>query len=306
MNGEDVNRASDHSASRFVINFWDWPLERAQVYPDCLGIVRSLVKPKRDNLPNYKRRVRDAWWQFEFIAPALRAATVELERVLVIARISKTVQPVFVPNRGVFNEKVVVFAYADDAHFGVLSSAFHYWWTLTHSSSLRTDLNYAPTDCFETFAQPGHDVLVEAAGRALDEFRAPLMIRSNEGLTKTYNRVHSFEETDSEIVRLREFHVALDLAVRNAYGWSDLDLDHGFHETAQGVRYTIGPKARTEVLDRLLELNHERHAAEVAAGSLAKTKRTVPKRKATSATGTDAEPTLFGSLFADDPSGDDA
>ena len=31
----------------------------------------------------------------------------------------------------------------------------------------------------------------------------------------------------------------MDRAVAAAYGWSDLDLSHGFHETKQGVRYTI-------------------------------------------------------------------
>jgi hypothetical protein len=47
---------------------------------------------------------------------------------------------------------------------------------------------------------------------------------------------------------------------------SRLGLDHGFHETSQGTRFTIGPAARTEVLDRLLELNHARYAEEVARG----------------------------------------
>jgi hypothetical protein len=42
-----------------------------------------------------------------------------------------------------------------------------------------------------------------------------------------------------------------------------LALDHGIHETSQGTRFTIGPTARTEVLDRLLELNHARYAEEV-------------------------------------------
>ena len=49
-----------------------------------------------------------------------------------------------------------------------------------------------------------------------------------------------------------------------AYGWSDLDLGHGFHETKQGVRYTISEAARRTVLDRLLALNHQRHAEEEA------------------------------------------
>ena len=51
-----------------------------------------------------------------------------------------------------------------------------------------------------------------------------------------------------------------------AYGWDDLDLGHGFHETKQGVRYTISEEARREVLGRLLKLNHERYAEEVAMG----------------------------------------
>jgi len=55
-------------------------------------------------------------------------------------------------------------------------------------------------------------------------------------------------------------------AVAAAYGWADLELGHGFHETKQGLRYIIAEAARREVLDRLLRLNHERYAEKVAAG----------------------------------------
>jgi hypothetical protein len=58
----------------------------------------------------------------------------------------------------------------------------------------------------------------------------------------------------------------MDQAVATAYGWSDLDLDHGFHETKQGIRYTISESARRTVLDRLLALNHQRYENEVKAG----------------------------------------
>lgn len=100
----------------------------------------------------------------------------------------------------------------------------------------------------------------------LDDHRRAYMLEHNEGLTRTYNRIHNPDESASDIERLRKLHLDLDHAVAAAYGWDDLDLDHGFHETPQGIRYTIGPTARIEVLDRLLELNHERYAAEVAAG----------------------------------------
>src|SRR2546429_258421 len=58
----------------------------------------------------------------------------------------------------------------------------------------------------------------------------------------------------------------MDEAVARAYGWDDLDLGHGFHETKQGLRYTISEEAKREVLGRLLKLNHERYAEDVAMG----------------------------------------
>lgn len=58
----------------------------------------------------------------------------------------------------------------------------------------------------------------------------------------------------------------MDQTVAAAYGWSDLDLDHGFHATKQGERYTLSEPARRTVLDRLLALNHQRYEEEVKAG----------------------------------------
>jgi hypothetical protein len=87
-----------------------------------------------------------------------------------------------------------------------------------------------------------------------------------EGLTATYNRFSDPAEMSPDIAELRALHVEMDQAVAAAYGWTDLDLGHGFHETKQGTRYTISEPARREVLDRLLELNHKRYAEEVAQG----------------------------------------
>ena len=53
-------------------------------------------------------------------------------------------------------------------------------------------------------------------------------------------------------------------------------LDHGFHDTRQGIRYTIGPVVRQEILDRLLELNHVHYAAEVKAGLHKKPRKKSP------------------------------
>ncbi len=99
----------------------------------------------------------------------------------------------------------------------------------------------------------------------------------SEGLTTLYNRVHNAEDNSTGRHEAPRAARRPRSAVRDAYGWSDLDLDHGFHDTPQGRRFTLGPTARIEVLDRLLELNHERYAEEVAAG-LHETKKKGPRR----------------------------
>lgn len=138
-------------------------------------------------------------------------------------------------------------------------------------STLETRLSYTPTDVFLTFSQPEPQSgtswdAVNEVGRVLHEFRAEFMSRADAGLTKTYNRVNHPDDHDRDIVGLRDLHVELDHAVRDAYRWSDLSLDHHHWKTPQGTRFTVSPAAKDELLDRLLQLNHERYAAEVAAG----------------------------------------
>ena len=96
---------------------------------------------------------------------------------------------------------------------------------------MKDDPVYTPSDCFETFpfsenweAHAG----LEAAGKEYYEFRAALMVRNNEGLTKTYNRFHDRAESDIEIAKLRELHAAMDRAVLDAYGWRDIPTDCDF------------------------------------------------------------------------------
>src|SRR5260370_2070093 len=84
-----------------------------------------------------------------------------------------------------------------------------------------------------------------------------------EGLTGFYNRLHDPRDKSLDIAAARALQVELDQAVVNAYGWGNLDLGHSFRETEQGTRYMISKSARREVLDRLLNLNHQRHTQEM-------------------------------------------
>ena len=52
------------------------------------------------------------------------------------------------------------------------------------------------------------------------------------GLTKLYNRFHDRADWDVQIEELRQLFREIDETVAMAYGWDDLDLNHGFHEVA--------------------------------------------------------------------------
>ena len=113
-----------------------------------------------------------------------------------------------------------------------------------------------------------------------------LQVRHNNklNLREAYQAFHNPDESPSGFQDLRNLHCELDKAVVSAYGWDDLDLGHGFHETKQGIRFTISEDARREILQRLLKLNHERYEEEVAQGlhDKKKKKTSTPRKKKTS------------------------
>jgi hypothetical protein len=160
-------------------------------------------------------------------------------------------------------------------------------WARFFGSSMKDDLRYTPSDCFETFPFPEgfktHPAL-EAAGRAYHDFRAAPMVRNDEGLTKTYNRFNDPDEPDPEIAKLRDLHAAMDRAVLDAYGWTDLHptcdflLDYEIDEEQWGTkenpyRYRWPAPLHDEVLARLLDLNTTRAAAETRSGAAPTNKR---------------------------------
>ncbi|MCL4851056.1 MAG: hypothetical protein KJZ78_06700 [Bryobacteraceae bacterium] len=143
------------------------------------------------------------------------------------------------------------------------------------TTSMKDDLRYTPSDCFETFPLPRnlerHGEL-EKCGSLYYDFRAELMQRENKGLTTIYNWFHDPEFECSEVLKLRDLHDAMDRVVLDAYGWTDLrpacefipefedeDDDEGNgRQRRKKYRYRWPDEVRDEVLARLLELNRQR------------------------------------------------
>ncbi|MDX5457480.1 Eco57I restriction-modification methylase domain-containing protein [Micromonospora tulbaghiae] len=263
LNGEDVTSRPDCSASRWVIDFHDWPLEEAQKYPDCLQRVMELVKPKRDS--NKRATRRDRWWQYAERAPGLYSAIKNLDRVIVIALTSKLALPVFQQTGQIFSHMLGVFATSDPADLALLSSTPHHLWATTHTSTLETRTRYTPAKAFGTFPRPPQTNRMRTAGARLDTLRREYMSNASEGLTATYNRVHNPAENSQQIIGLREAHAEIDNAVIEAYDWN-IKIEWGFFRTKNGIRWTIDSTSRQEIADLLLQLNFDRFEEEEKRG----------------------------------------
>jgi hypothetical protein len=294
LNGKDLNWRPDCSPSRYVIDFNDWPESKAHLFHLPYARTEQLVKPERQRVDakgeNVLRRpLPQRWWQYADKRPALRRAIADLDEVLVIARVSKSVMPLRVPTGQIFHEKLVVFASDSVALQAVLSSSAHQLWAIQYGTTMRVDPTYTPERCFESFVLPEFTGRLEECGHLLDIERRAIMQRRALGLTSLYNLVNNpqiADNTDDDVARMRAIHVALDETVMGAYGWSDITLDHGFHTYRQMERWTVCPAARVEILGRLLKENHRRAAVEAGAGK--------PKRKGRRAKDvSEGEETLF-------------
>lgn len=312
INGKELNNEPDQAPGRSIINFCDWALERAQEYPEPFSIVEEKVKPYRAT--QNRKRNREVWWVYAEHRPGLTRAIRNLSRCFVAAATTKHLSFSAMPTDYVFTHALYVFTTDRWDLFTVVQSALHEVWARKYSGSLETRLRYSPSDCFDTFVFPPGlwqtaDPGLAELGERYHTHRKALMQSLWLGLTKVYNLFHARDlsremvahvsKKDSDtaatgfdaVLELRRLHVGLDLAVRDAYGWQDLDLEHGFHEVEtlpenDRTRYTISPVARREVLKRLLAENHARTKYEA--------KNAVPRPRRSGRKRSDDGPSLLG------------
>ncbi|HKQ80131.1 MAG TPA: restriction endonuclease [Blastocatellia bacterium] len=276
ITGQDLNAHAERQSHKYIINFFDWPLHRADDplykcmnvasdFPECLAILENSVKPERTT--KSKEVAAWPWWQYWRSRPEMYAAIANLTHFLAIAtQATKYVAFERLTKTFVFSHAIAIIASDDDGIFACVSSSIHDAWARNFASYNLELLRYSPSDLFETFPLPVNLLPARDIGRKYYMARRLIMVSKTTGLTGLYNRFHNPEESSLDIGRLRELRREMDEAVARAYGWAELRLDHDFHETKQGIRFTISEAARREVLDRLLRLNHQRYAEEVAKG----------------------------------------
>ncbi len=295
LNGDDLNASPEQLASRSVINFWDWPEDKASTYPDIYEIVHERVKPERrrkraDGTYVLRKPLPERWWHYADKRPGLYHAigrgdlfdkhppdwhnAIKLSRVIVTARVSKYLTFSLVSSEQVFSDAIVVFASSSYHLLGLLTTAIYETWARKMSGTLETRLRFVPTDSFETFPLPSNSLdssEVARLARELLAVRRKIMLSNRIGLTELYNQVHDPGIEMTEIVELRRCHTLLEQCVATLYGWDDLQVKHGFHVVSElpdnnRTRFTLTRESREAILGRLAVLNRERYDEEVRRG----------------------------------------
>ena len=288
LGGRDLNTHPEQKASRWVINFFDWPEERAKEYAVAYQIVLDKVKPEREKLK--RLAYRDRWWQYaekqsmlyHVIGryrrfdkhPAGWDCQMEpLAHVLVNSKVGKYFNPTFVSTDQVFQDKIVVMVTQSFGDLALLNSSLLQEWVWKHSSRMKMDLSFTPKKAYRTlpFPEPRNNPELDILGRTYDALRVKYRTLNGEGTTDLYNRFHDPSDEDSQIVELRVLLKKIDEAVVLAYGWSGINLEHSFYNVSylpenDRMRFTISDAARLEVLQRLSALNRERYEEEVEKG----------------------------------------
>ncbi len=303
VGGEDVNSDPRQCSTRFAISFEQMNLSQAAQWPDLLHIVERRVRADRAHLrPNaINRRLQEMWWRFWADRPVFMKTVRLRSSCLVAARVTKHLCFSFQPSSRILNEKLIVFALADFSPFATLQSRVHVRWAWLLSSTMKLDLSYTPSDCFETFPFPQPDPRavipeLEDIGHRLYDSRAKYMVDQNVGLTITYNRVKDPACTDPRILELRTLHEEMDRAVLDAYGWSDVEVPP-YCPLSDDDKKQL-ERFEDEVIDRLFALNAQRAEEErragLAPGSKQKGKAKAPGKGAPKAEGEPAAQLALG------------
>ncbi len=210
-------------------------------YKEPFERVKETVKPIRDNNKRKARRVN--WWKFGERRPGMRKALEGLNAYFCLPKIAKYTCFQAIDISILPCEANMAVASSDFFILGILNSKIHLDWVKAQSSTLKSDIRYTNTTCYETFPFPKNvsekaKEKVRVIMTELENFRKQEAIEAKITITKFYNLF--INEPSSKLFKL---HEKLDKAVCLAYGW----------------KY----KEQKNYNEELLKLNEERFEAEI-------------------------------------------
>jgi hypothetical protein len=281
VNGDVLNGTPNAESDLLVVDFGD--REKADI-SGCEEVLHEISEDVAEERKNQTRQIHEhrPWLHWDKRTDFYSNARLK-DQILACTIVSGYLSFQFVDPNKLFAHGLKLFDVQSHGVFAQLQSSVHEVWARATSSTLGGSLRYSTSTSFDQYP-----LLTEASQiKALTDFgerfearRHRIMQERAVGINAVCELLHDSACSDSPLTALRESLLEMDKAVASAYGWDTLDLGHGFHETKQGIRFTISESARREVLQRLLKLNHERYAEEVKQGLHDKKKGAAKKPKA--------------------------
>ncbi|HAO09601.1 MAG TPA: class I SAM-dependent DNA methyltransferase [Planktothrix sp. UBA8407] len=235
--GADLASLPHGTPRRWIIDFNNMELEEASSYQLPFAHVEKFVKPER--LKNPDKLLQDYWWKFKRTGEAMRDAIKNLQYYFSVPYHSKWFVFLRCEKNWLPGNSTVVVASDDSYTLGILTSKVHRVWIKALGSSLKGNLRYTPSTCFETFPfLPNLDSnlkeKIRIATLNLHIYRTEQMEKKYSGITQLYNEF--FGDSSS---RLYKLHADLDRLVMEAYNLNLNDDDNNDYI----------------ILKRLLEIN---------------------------------------------------
>ena len=250
MIGRDLNQSP---RDMYIIDFGnDLSEVDAALYEAPFKYVRANVKPGRDS--NRDANFRNYWWRHGRPRVAMRQALAGLPRYIGTSLTARHRIFAYIDGDVLPDITIVAFARDDDYFLGILQSRIHLAWASGAGTQLEDRPRYTPTTCFETFPFPEptdeqRDAIATAAyelNRLRENWLHPPDLFGGQELDETQQRRRTLTSLYNQYPAwLSHAHARLDAAVAAAYVWRD-DLSDG------------------DILDRLLDLNLARAAADAA------------------------------------------
>jgi hypothetical protein len=261
VNGRDLLQ---HSRGAMVIDLQGLTEQEVrQRFPEVYQHVLLTVKPERDS--NREQYRRDNWWVFGRKHTDLRSFLEGLPRFIGTVETSKHRIFQFIPEGVRPDNMITAVGSADAFHLGILQSKLHTDWALQVGGTLEDRPRYTKQKIFDPFPFPDatpeqRDRIAELAEELDGTRKAALAETDKLTMTELYNLREKLrsgapmdEKEQRRAIKARativdRLHEQLDQAVADAYGWGD--------EWRAGA---LGP---SEIVARLVALNHERAAEE--------------------------------------------
>ena len=197
LGGREVNENLESIAHRYVINFFDWEKEKAMEYVLPFQIVENNVRAYRENIIRNSHQIHEYdYWKFWDKRLDHYLEIKDFDQVLVTARVNKVLAFVFVSNKQVFSDSLVVFKDNSYSLFSVLQSNIHFSWVVNFFTTQGSTPVYIESKVLNNYPFPedifnnqGSDICT--IGEKYHQYRKRITLLMQLGLTKTYNLFHA-------------------------------------------------------------------------------------------------------------------